>query len=1135
MRKNALRIICFTLTIALIMSILTLNIAVVTATGDANDSSTYQEWTGTTLTNLASYGTTEYSLLDSNGIRTISPILGRAQNQFCLFDNTGFNVAVAGTYQMVFTISSDSNTQIQYESSPAFLIGTRVGGVDSFAYPAILSDANYHKYAMNFTTTANNTIVNPSVIFQNRMEIKISAIGIYGLAYVISEAPQASSDITKYNEWSGTGLTNLASYGTTEYTLANSNGMRTVSPILGKAQNQQCLIDDIGYTVATAGTYKMSFTVSSDSTTTIQYGTSSPFRLNVRIDGVDNISDPTITSDNKMRNYTVTFTTTANNVLVKPGVIFQNVMQIKILKIGIYGMAFAVSDLPGTSTDSSTYQEWTGTDLTNLASYGTTEYTLSNSNGIRTISPILGKAQNQFCLFDNTGYTIAVAGTYKMSFSIFSDNTTTIQYATSQPFRLDARIGGTDYLSDPAITSDGIYHKYTMTVTTTSNNTVVNPGLIFQNRMQVKISKIGLYGAACNKEPTNTFIVSTDSIYKIIVNSSNTPALANLKWKIDNGFETKTLIARQGTYQLVLGYRFLKAGTHTLTFTENGAVPLELGAGITIEAVQSNMYEPEQLTSAKNWMDTLYSNTNGGWLEAEGWVDLWTHCQYLKEKTGYMSWAGTTDFQTQTQTTIDGLLMEKMLQPVGTTLDFDVWGDNSGTTVRFSLYSSATSSFVYYNLTLNYSGWRHYSLKLDGTNGLLKYPTNKTYKEILSSTDIFQINGSWNNIASTFYVDNVKIRPNSYAPIPTLTYDIELGNSRLGTWGSSSIVLTPNSTTQRVDGTPSLKVKVLSTFALVNMSFSAKDLYTSGYAHTVYKGSTGQFEVSQAEPDMLQGVYELWRGQAGFINEALDYYKYSNYDVKYLNAALKVGNTTVSHWPTQTTTGLTYPIYRYTNNNNVDVPRVECLSNIVVAFANLYLATNDVKWKNYAIQQGAGVLLGQNMNVNSPGYGLFSCRIYSNGTVDNWWMSNAYSEGVRALAKLYQITGDATYTTRLNAAMVGLSHSWSDDYGWGDINPTTGVPNFITTVGHDTYRSGRISQSLFLASLVNNNNLSYNEWAERVLYYVWGRNKLNKNLQNLVGGYSYNYNYLSVSNVETSSEVVLGQLSRYLYNNGIGY
>ena len=88
-------------------------------------------------------------------------------------------------------------------------------------------------------------------------------------------------------------------------------------------------------------------------------------------------------------------------------------------------------------------------------------------------------------------------------------------------------------------------------------------------------------------------------------------------------------------------------------------------------------------------------------------------------------------------------------------LEFDLWGDASGARIRLELWSNQWGAFLYYDVELSFTGWRHFSLRLDGSDGLQVY--NATREQIAGSMNIWQVSGSWNQKPGLFHLDNVRL------------------------------------------------------------------------------------------------------------------------------------------------------------------------------------------------------------------------------------------------------------------------------------------------------------------------------------------------------------------------------------------
>jgi hypothetical protein len=95
------------------------------------------------------------------------------------------------------------------------------------------------------------------------------------------------------------------------------------------------------------------------------------------------------------------------------------------------------------------------------------------------------------------------------------------------------------------------------------------------------------------------------------------------------------------------------------------------------------------------------------------------------------------------------------LDPAPTLLEFDLRGDNSGARIRFELWSDPRQAFLYVDLTLDFSGWRHFAFRLDGSDGLQAW--NATPAQVSSALTIWQVSGPWNGKPASFNLDNVRL------------------------------------------------------------------------------------------------------------------------------------------------------------------------------------------------------------------------------------------------------------------------------------------------------------------------------------------------------------------------------------------
>ena len=92
-------------------------------------------------------------------------------------------------------------------------------------------------------------------------------------------------------------------------------------------------------------------------------------------------------------------------------------------------------------------------------------------------------------------------------------------------------------------------------------------------------------------------------------------------------------------------------------------------------------------------------------------------------------------------------------------LNMDIYGDGSGSSMRISFWSAANSNaFLYKDIAITWTGWQSVSWNLDGTLNGFGYWANggtATRQTALTSINAFSIQPSWNAKATTFYIDNV--------------------------------------------------------------------------------------------------------------------------------------------------------------------------------------------------------------------------------------------------------------------------------------------------------------------------------------------------------------------------------------------
>lgn len=284
-----------------------------------------------------------------------------------------------------------------------------------------------------------------------------------------------------------------------------------------------------------------------------------------------------------------------------------------------------------------------------------------------------------------------------------------------------------------------------------------------------------------------------------------------------------------------------------------------------------------------------------------------------------------------------------------------------------------------------------------------------------------------------------------------------------------------------------------------------KMIQPSGAAHTVYRAKKMVYEES-IESNMVQGVWDLWRGNAAAVEEMINCYHQFG-DRKYLDKAILCADYVINSWPVINVDG-TGPIYA--NLTDGLGLQTQSVGRLVMVFCQLYEITGDVRYKTAAIAQGKGILRSQADN------GLFYSAI-----TEQWQHGNAYANAMLALGWLYRMTGGQTYKTAIDKAFEGFETAWTDDYGSLRLSGSN------RETGMSTYLAGRMAQGLFTCAVFTGDIEKYRT-AEKTLYYAFGRNILQKDMQNkTLGSYYYQLNYSGDSNIETSCEVDLGTLQLF--------
>jgi hypothetical protein len=122
------------------------------------------------------------------------------------------------------------------------------------------------------------------------------------------------------------------------------------------------------------------------------------------------------------------------------------------------------------------------------------------------------------------------------------------------------------------------------------------------------------------------------------------------------------------------------------------------------------------------------------------------------------------------------------VDPSLTALEFDLWGNNSGSVVRLELWSDAFAAFFFVDVVLDFTGWRHFAFRLNCSDGLRVW--NATPQQVASALNIWQVSGSWNGTPGVCYLDNVKLTWVQPAPArPRLSFK-PVGQQSLLSWSA---------------------------------------------------------------------------------------------------------------------------------------------------------------------------------------------------------------------------------------------------------------------------------------------------------------------------------------------------------------
>jgi hypothetical protein len=165
------------------------------------------------------------------------------------------------------------------------------------------------------------------------------------------------------------------------------------------------------------------------------------------------------------------------------------------------------------------------------------------------------------------------------------------------------------------------------------------------------------------------FTAQENGIYEIILDlpysDRFTEQYKDLSWTIDDSFAIPFVASVKSGTRTLLGCLYLKKGSHVFALSAGDkAIPGEMKTP-KVSFVPTEVYYYPRLERSEAWMRTLYEPDFDGYVEAEGWEDMWTHCQYLPEKFLYARLSGSTDLIAHARNAADAFIIGKMIQENG--------------------------------------------------------------------------------------------------------------------------------------------------------------------------------------------------------------------------------------------------------------------------------------------------------------------------------------------------------------------------------------------------------------------------------------------------------------------------------------
>ena len=170
------------------------------------------------------------------------------------------------------------------------------------------------------------------------------------------------------------------------------------------------------------------------------------------------------------------------------------------------------------------------------------------------------------------------------------------------------------------------------------------------------------------------FEIKQDGIYDFKIAESGLHTTVEVAddvvFNFDDNYSTRLKSRKiNDSGQIEIGAKYLKKGAHTLT-VKNANAYLSNSKVVLNKALS---YSDEGLELGRLWWNVLYQETGYnteepnylGFVETEGWEDLWTHCQYLPYSMYLAKNLNDTEYDRRIKKIADDLLIGRMLTKDG--------------------------------------------------------------------------------------------------------------------------------------------------------------------------------------------------------------------------------------------------------------------------------------------------------------------------------------------------------------------------------------------------------------------------------------------------------------------------------------